>query len=589
MTASKMDDMMREAMADEDHNANRMVAYLIVAFIATHLLWLLVGEVSIRGIPVSQYYLFASMAQLGLSLVIYRCLGDRWWMGYLLVGSMVLSCFLITAGIDYSMMIIMSFPTVASSVYCRRRFTLVVTVVGSFLMLAGLLINDHYSSVMLGFYYGMTAMERYINILKVHFVADFLLYVLISLTGMVVAQIGIRNVEVRARLQANKMAFEADLNTAKGIQSGILPKEFPLGDNCDVSASVSPAKEVGGDFYDCFRVGDGRIAIVMADVSGKGLPASLFMATSITLLRSNIGNTRELDKAMERTNRELAASNQMKYFVTVWAGILDLCTGDLTYVNAGHNPPYLDRGEGYRKLESKPDFVLGRKKGIRYTARHLVIRPGDTLFLYTDGVTEAMDGQGAFFGDQRLLSALDSVRAGSVKETVTGISDILAAFVGDAPQSDDVTMMAVRYTKPLVPHTDEGITVRADHEGYGKVIAHLESRLSEVGCPNRVQSEMKTACSEIFSNIDRYAYDGFPEKGDVHFSVDVIESTVRVRFADEGVEFNPLEHEDPDPGDNFKKRIRGGLGIMLVRKICDDVAYVRENGQNVLILEKEIR
>jgi sigma-B regulation protein RsbU (phosphoserine phosphatase) len=291
---------------------------------------------------------------------------------------------------------------------------------------------------------------------------------------------------------------------------------------------------------------------------------------------------------MEKANRELFATNSMRYFVTVWIGVINLRNGQVSYVNAGHNPPFVSRGGRYEMLRSQPDFVFGRKKRTTYNRHQMKLDIGDGLFLYTDGVTEAARPDGAMFGEERLMESLSSAGRSAPKDVLAKVESDVSAFVGDADQRDDMTMMKVDFIHAYDIQPDEGIRVRADRQGYAQVMERIRQRMVEAGCPPRTMTEMETACSEIYANIDSYAYSDREEKGDVLVTTDIVNGAVRVTFMDWGIPFNPLDREDPDPIASFKERRRGGLGIMLVKKICDEVTYSREGDCNILKLEKEM-
>ena len=573
-------------MSENARRGDKIAAIVTTALLATYILWFVSGEANTRNLDCYDENIIIATACLACGLAFYLVFRSRWCTKYILIGLMMVSVFILVAGVDYSLMNLMCLPLVTCSLYFRPKMTTAITVIGLILMFAGLLINNDIRPIFIGMYYGQTYIDTVIKLTWAYYLVEATIFVLISLVSSFATIGGLNELKRQVDLKREKTAFERDAQNAKGIQEGLLITDFPCREYCDIASSFSAAKYVGGDFYDCFKVDDERLAVVIADVSGKGLPAAMFMATAVTLIRSNVHKGTSLAKAMEKANRELASNNSMKYFVTVWIGILDLRTGDLEYIDAGHNPPFARLGGEYTFVECKPDFVFGRKKKIRYNEQYMKLDVGDRLFLYTDGVTEAVSDDGSMYGEDRLKVALDSGTGLDVEGAVNLIKDDLAQFVGNHEQSDDITMLALEYTHRYDRSYDEGITVPADNEGYARMMARLQQVLSENGCSARIVSEMQTACSEIFANIDMYAYGD--NKGDVRITMDVIDGTVRIQFTDTGEPFNPLEHVDPDPVDNFKNRRKGGLGIMIVKKICDDVAYKRDKDRNILTIEKEI-
>ena len=239
--------------------------------------------------------------------------------------------------------------------------------------------------------------------------------------------------------------MKSELDVATAIQANMLPSRFPAfpdRQDFDIFASMIPARQVGGDFYDFFFVGEDRLAFLIADVSGKGVPAALFMVLGKTLLRSFIAQEENLGAAFEKASAALNADNRKMMFITAWAGVLDLTTGELNYVNAGHCPPLLCRAGGeYGWLTERHGPVLGIMKNARYRMGRDAVRPGDKLFLYTDGVNEATNGNNELYGKQRLIEYLNGSTQTGPEETLAGVKRSVDAFVGDAPQMDDLTML----------------------------------------------------------------------------------------------------------------------------------------------------
>lgn len=248
---------------------------------------------------------------------------------------------------------------------------------------------------------------------------------------------------------AEKERIGAELNVATQIQADMLPRIFPAfpeREEFDVYATMNPAKEVGGDFYDFFLVDDDHLAVVIADVSGKGVPAALFMVIAKTLIKNHAQNQEAPGTVFTQTNEQLCEGNDAGLFVTGWMGVLEISTGKFVYVNAGHNPPLLKRAGGtFEWLKSRPGFVLAGMEGVRYRENTLQLEPGDRLYLYTDGVTEATNSREELFGDERLQNALNEYMDLPVEQFLPKIKECIDAFVGGANQFDDITMLALDY------------------------------------------------------------------------------------------------------------------------------------------------
>jgi sigma-B regulation protein RsbU (phosphoserine phosphatase) len=247
---------------------------------------------------------------------------------------------------------------------------------------------------------------------------------------------------------AEKERIGAELNVATKIQASMLPNKFPPFPNrreFDIYASMQPAKEVGGDFYDFFFVNDNTIAVIVADVSGKGVPAALFMVIAKTLIKNNAQSGKGPGEVFEQVNGILCEGNEAGMFVTAFMGYLHLDIGIFQYVNAGHTPPILIKGGKCAKVGVKPGFVLAGLEGIRYTEGELLMRSGDELFLYTDGITEAVNGQDALFGEKRLIEAVNVYNGLPLKEFTDAIKQEIEKFADGAEQADDITMLVLKY------------------------------------------------------------------------------------------------------------------------------------------------
>ncbi len=253
-------------------------------------------------------------------------------------------------------------------------------------------------------------------------------------------------------ITADKERISAELGVATKIQESMLPRvfpPFPHRKEFDIYASMRPAKEVGGDFYDFFFVEENTIAVIVADVSGKGVPAALFMVVAKTLIKNNAqcdwkcaGSPKEV---FEKVNGILCDGNETGMFVTAFMGYLDIDTGIFRYVNAGHTPPILITGGKGGTVNVKPGFVLAGLEGTRYTEGELSLRPGDGLFLYTDGITEAVNAQNALFGQARLIEAVNKYAARPLMDFTDAIRQEIDEFADGAEQADDITMLALRY------------------------------------------------------------------------------------------------------------------------------------------------
>ena len=251
------------------------------------------------------------------------------------------------------------------------------------------------------------------------------------------------------KTRAKVEATEADLRVGTEIQTGSLPTDFPDRPEFEIFASMDPAKEVGGDFYDFFMIDDDHLAIVISDVSGKGVPAALFMMSSKIYINDHamIGGTPA--EILERVNKLVCANNKAHMFVTVWLGILEISTGKLTTASAGHEYPMININGKYEMLKDKHGLAIGAMDIAKYKNTEIQLKKGDSIFVYTDGVAEATDANNELFGTDRTVEALNAIPKGaSQKEVLAGVRVAVDAFVKEAPQFDDLTMVGLKYFGP---------------------------------------------------------------------------------------------------------------------------------------------
>ena len=387
--------------------------------------------------------------------------------------------------------------------------------------------------------------------------------------------------------------MEAELELARNIQASALPGDGSIFGNrkeFEIYGMMDPAKEVGGDFYDFYLTEQTRLNFLVADVSGKGIPAAMFMMTSKTELRNLTlaGNT--IGKTFTDANRVLCEHNDAGMFVTSWQGQLNLENGTLRYVNAGHNPPLICRKNGtFEYLRGKHGFILAGMEDVIYHSSKIILQPGDVIFLYTDGVTEATDKDNRLYGEERLQSTLNSLKNLPVSEICRGVQNDVNSFVGGASQFDDITMVALRYQAPSQIRQEFRLDfAEAGIEDVEKTMVLFEKEMEEREYPTKVIRQISVAIDELMSNIVKY---GYPEnKGPISVSLREItgSNTLKLELTDHAIEFDPTSVAEPDVTASAEERKIGGLGIMMVRKIMDGFDYRYEDGKNIVTLYKRM-
>lgn len=321
--------------------------------------------------------------------------------------------------------------------------------------------------------------------------------------------------------------------------------------------------------------------MVMADVSGKGVPAALFMVIAKTLLKNSALSGLTPGEIANKVNRQLCENNDTGMFVTVWLGILTISTGHMTYINAGHEYAAVMRAGGvYELVKENHGFVMAGLEGMSFQEFEMELEPGDRLFLYTDGVAEAADPSNELYGTERMLSALNRTTGMEPQETVEGLKKDIDTFAGDAPQFNDITMLSFYYMNKSGKHE---ITVAAEIGNLDRVTDFVNDRLKRSGCPDHTRRQLDIVIDELFGNIAYYAYP--QETGEVTVGVEVIGEkamTAVITFTDQGIPYDPLEREDPDTSLSAEERNIGGLGIYIVKSSVDDISYQYAEGKNVL-------
>ena len=396
-----------------------------------------------------------------------------------------------------------------------------------------------------------------------------------------------------SEITAEKERIKAELSVAAHIQADMLPKVYPPYPDrkeFDLYASMTPAKEVGGDFFDFFFIDDNHIALVIADVSGKGVPAALFMVIAKTLIKIRAQAGGSPAEILADVNNQLCSGNDSSFFVTVWLAIIDVSTGKGVSANAGHEHPAIRSAGGLYVLDTyKHSPPLAMMENLRYSEQEFVLRPGDSVFVYTDGIPEATDLSERLFGTDRMLEALNSDPDAGPEKVLSDVKKGVTDFVGDAEQFDDMTMLCFKYNGNAGEKDTRSIELDARVENLDRVLGFIDGILEENDCPMKEMMQIDVAVEEIFVNIAHYAYKPDVGKAVVSASMDSDHAIISVSFEDTGTPFNPLAKEDPDVTLSAAERKIGGLGIFMVKKSMDNVHYERKDGKNILTLVKRIR
>lgn len=416
----------------------------------------------------------------------------------------------------------------------------------------------------------------------------YLPMILTNTAGMGIFAFIIHNLIRERETQRTKELIEGELRVARDIQMSIIPKifpPFPERPEFDVFAVLEPAKEVGGDLYDFFLLDDDHLCFTVGDVSGKGVPASLYMAVTKTLIKAKADIKLSPDEILYQVNNELCEDNDSGMFVTEFLGILTISTGELVFSNGGHNNPYLRRRNGeVAPLPKAPGVALGVMEDFEYFCASVQLEAGDSLVLYTDGVTEAMNPAGELLREERLENILRELNGKTAQEEVGHILHSTRQFMNGANQADDITILVIKYLgQKLLAYRLKNRLAEIE-----ALALAVESFAAANNLPEQMVFQVNLCLDELLTNTISY---GFPQGGEHEITVEIVlqGGALVITTHDGGLAFNPLERAEADTSQGIEERPVGGLGIHLVRNMMDEIEYRRESGQNVLVMKKLIK
>lgn len=400
----------------------------------------------------------------------------------------------------------------------------------------------------------------------------------------------ITQIEQIKKSNEEKGRIEGELAIARNIQMDMLPKTFPAfpdRDDIDVFARLTPAKEVGGDLYD-YLIRDEKLFFCVGDVSGKGIPASMVMMVIRALFRTASSHESNPGKIMAGLNEQTVEDNDSSMFVTMFIGVLDLPTGRLRYSNAGHNVPLLLTADRVEMLPCDPNLPLGVMEDWKFTTQETIIAPFTTIFLYTDGLTEAENTQFDQFQEERMI-AVAQKSDHQPQTLIEQMEENVHQFVGDADQNDDLTMLAMQYRKQMSDDSrlSREINLTNDVEQVPQLSAFVDEVCEQLELDMGTVMSMNLAIEEAVVNVMSYAYPA-GTVGDIKIEAKADDVRLKFIITDWGKPFDPTTKEDIDTTLSAEERHIGGLGIHLVRQIMDTINYERIEGKNVLTLRKKL-
>ena len=387
----------------------------------------------------------------------------------------------------------------------------------------------------------------------------------------------------------DKQRIGNELRIATGIQNSMLVQDEGVVERPDITigAILKPAREVGGDLYNYF-IRDEKLFFCIGDVSGKGIPSALIMAMTQALFRAVSSHESNPAHIMKTINETACRNNKTNMFATLFIGVLDLPTGRLRYCNAGHDAPVLIDGDDVSPLLVKANLPVGLFDDFNYEMQETVINKGATLFLYTDGLTEARNKAHNQFGVQRIMKMLEQLRVSQPQEIIDSMTERVQKFAGEEEQSDDLTMLALRYSPVTGDYTLHGeLTMKNDVSELKNLHAFLKSVAETLGLDASTTRNIRLAVEEAVVNVMDYAYPAGTE-GDITLKALSNNKYLKLSIIDSGMAFDPTEAARADTTLSAEDRPIGGLGIFLVRELMDTINYERIGGKNILTMKKKL-
>lgn len=424
--------------------------------------------------------------------------------------------------------------------------------------------------------------NRYLKVLFYYFFPRAMILTLFFMVSNMLNRRTYKLLDREIKIHDEQEKAKTELSVAKEIQLNTLPEEIIDSKDVEIVGELKAAKEIGGDLYDYLEIDNNHVAILIGDVSGKGVPAAMFMMKTITSFRDVAAPGKKPSQILREVNTSINRGNKKSMFVTCFLAILDKRNGKLVYCNAGHNRPIVGSNHNFRYLECKSGLLLGCFKECKLTDEEITLKPGESITLYTDGITEARDEQGRFFGEKRLLEVFNKHEYSFTVEIHHTVKDEVAAFVKDAPQSDDITFVSMKYQGGT--YTYEEKDFNAKKENIPEMLDFIKSFGKKHNFPGDFTNQLIVVGDELFSNIVFHGYDNQGGSIFVRLLFDESKNEFVITIIDTAKEFNQLKASAPDL--TAKNPKVGGLGLVIVKNIMTEYAYDRINGKNILSLKK---
>ena len=427
--------------------------------------------------------------------------------------------------------------------------------------------------------------NRYLGSVVYYFFPRAIILLLVYLVSRALNKRTYKLLVSEIHVNSEQEKTKTELEVAKEIQLTTLPVELSTSSDVEIQAELRAAKEVGGDFYDYYTLDEDHVAILIADVSGKGIPAAMFMMKTITCFKNYMSINKTPAEIMKEVNRTIYQGNDSNMFVTCFLAVINTKNGQVKFANAGHNPPIVGQNRKYVYLKCNSGFVLGGLPEAFVKDEEFTLQKGDSLTLYTDGITEAMNKKRELYGEKRLLDLFNRKEYSCLVELHRDLKDDVEKFADGADQSDDMTYITLQYRGDRCFYEEKKFPGKM--EELPTMLEFLSSFATKIDFPQKSISNAMVVADELLSNVIKYGYKDYD--GDIFirilFNVDKKEAVFTI--IDNGIEFNPFEVDNKPVSGDVSKIAIGGLGILIVKNLATEYAYDRINNKNITIIKKK--
>ncbi len=566
-----------------ERTTNKVVAFFLLLFVAMTIVneFILTVDYATNLDYANKYVYFPiSIVLVCIFAIAWIYNFEAYWLKHVLMGGLILVSiivfFVFTTYALYSVFI----PLIIATRYFNKKMIYTVSIITGVLFVVACILNvtlESVSETIQIFHQNVVynIWQSYLDAIVYIAIPCLLVMVFMLIFGINLTKSG-RNLLMEQIDNNKKIAsVDAELEMAAKIQKSVLPKPYFQTENKNftLSAFETPAKEVCGDFFDYFMAGENSMAILVADVSDKGVPAAMFMMSAKKVMQCAIESCDTLDDAIELANKLICNDNQYGMFLTLWMGVINVKSGVGKYVNAGHPYPIIKHADGSVEfIENEPDLFLGNFPKKNPKVNTFVMKPDDVLFIYTDGLTDSMNQKRECFGIKRVINQIEQSE-NDAEKLAKSVIESVKEFSKESVQFDDITTLCLKCNKIDEPDF-ASCKITSGTEGTKIINDKIQEMLINAKCPDEKRRNIGVVVDEICANINEH---GYHENGEIEVNALVGDNYAKIQFLDNGKAFNPLEKTDPIITDEPQI---GGLGIYFVKQLSDNFSYEYVDGKN---------